>query len=125
MNEEFFRGYYEAYNSEQEARLREFLAEDLLLVSAEGEERGIDAYLKTYRYITDNFHDRMTPEEIRIDGDTATVDIIDHFTAKKDVPDFLGRVFEKGQDFTLSLRGTYLVRDGKIVKIEIQILGVA
>ena len=49
MNEAFMRGYYEAYNSEDPDRLGEFLADDVVLVSAQGEQHGKAAYLATYR----------------------------------------------------------------------------
>ena len=123
MNEAFFRGYYEAYNSADETKLAPFLADDVLLISAQGEQRGKDAYLATYRQIISVFSDQMTPEEILVDGDGATVKITDRFLAKADVPDFLGQSFAKGQGFTLQLTGKYQVRDGKIARIEIQITG--
>ena len=123
MNEGFMRGYYEAYNSEDESRLGAFLADDVLLVSAQGEQRGKDAYLATYRAIVADFSDRMTPESIAVDGDTAAVRITDRFTAKHDVADFLGRGFKKGDGFTLKLEGTYRAQGGKIAAINVAILG--
>jgi ketosteroid isomerase-like protein len=123
MDEAFMRGYYEAYNSEDEARLGAFLADDVVLVSAQGEQHGKDAYLATYRAIITDFTDRMTPDEIAAAGDTATVKITDRFTARHDVADFLGRPFVKGDGFTLKLEGTYRVRDGKIARIDIAMLG--
>jgi hypothetical protein len=123
MNEAFMRGYYEAYNSEDESRLGAFLADDVVLVSAQGEQRGKEAYLATYRFITANFKDQMTPDEITVDGDRASVKITDRFEAKHEVPDFLGRSFAKGDGFTLKLTGTYKVAGGKIATIDIAILG--
>ena len=123
MNEAFMRGYYDAYNSEDPSRLGALLADDVLLVSSQGEQRGRDAYLATYRAIIADFTDRMTPDEIAIDGDTATVKITDRFTARHDVPDFLGRSFAKGDGFTLKLTGTYGIRNGKIATINVAILG--
>jgi hypothetical protein len=123
MNEAFFRGYYEAYNSADESKLAPFLADDVLLVSAQGEQRGKAAYLATYRQIIAAFSDQMTPEAITVSGNTATVHITDRFGAKVDVPDFLGQSFAKGAGFTLKLVGDYEVRDGKIARINIRITG--
>jgi hypothetical protein len=123
MSEAFFRGYYEAYNSEEESRLAEFLSDDVVLVSAQGEQRGKEAYLATYRQIIAGFSDRMTPEEMTTTDSGAVVGITDRFVAKMDVPDFLGRAFAKGEGFTLKLLGTYEVRDGKIARINIEITG--
>jgi ketosteroid isomerase-like protein len=123
MNEAFMRGYYEAYNSEDPARLGEFLADDVVLVSAQGEQHGKAAYLATYRGIIADFTDRMTPDEIAVSGDSATVKITDRFTARHDVADFLGQSFKKGGGFTLKLEGRYRVVVGKITRIEVAILG--
>ena len=124
MNEAFMREYYEAYNSEDPARLGEFLAEDVVLVSAQGEQHGKAAYLATYRGIIADFTDRMTPDEIAVSGDSAAVTITDRFTARHDVADFLGQSFKKGGGFTLKLSGDYQVKEGKIARITVAILGV-
>jgi hypothetical protein len=123
MNEAFMRGYYEAYNSEDLVRLGKFLADDVVLVSAQGEQHGKAAYLATYRGIIADFTDRMTPDEIAVNGDSATVKITDRFTARHDVADFLGQSFKKGGGFTLKLSGTYAAKDGKIARITVAILG--
>jgi hypothetical protein len=123
MSEAFFRGYYEAYNSADETKLAPFLADDVVLTSAQGVQHGKEAYLATYRQIISAFSDQMTPDKIAVDGNKATVHITDRFTALADVPDFLGQSFAKGQGFTLKLIGDYEVRDGKIAKIDIQITG--
>ncbi len=125
MDAAFFRSYYDAYNSGDENRLGAFLADDVLLVSVQGEQRGKAAYLDTYRQITAIFIDRMTPDEITIAGDRATVRITDRFEAKADVPSFLGRGFAKGDVMTLLLKGTYVVADGKIAHIGIEMVGAA
>ena len=122
MNEAFFRGYYEAYNSEDETRLAAYLDDDVVLTSAQGVQRGRDAYLATYRQIISGFSDRMTPEDIAVDGAAATVRITDRFVAKTDVPDFLGQSFKAGAGFTLKLVARYTVADGKIATIDIQLV---
>jgi hypothetical protein len=123
VDEAFMRGYYEAYNSEEPQRLGEFLANDVVLVSAQGESHGKAAYLATYVGILSDFTDRMTPTEITVSGETATVKITDVFTARHDVADFLGQSFKAGGGFTLKLEGNYAARDGKIARIEVRILG--
>jgi ketosteroid isomerase-like protein len=123
MNEAFMRGYYEAYNSEDPDRLGAFLADDVVLISAQGEQHGKAAYLKTYSGIIADFRDQMTPTEIMVGGDGATVKITDRFTARHDVADFLGQSFKAGGGFTLKLEGRYRVMDGKIARIEVVILG--
>ena len=81
-NEALMRAYYAAYNSEDEAQVAALLAEDVVLVSANGEQAGRDAYLATYRWMIATFEDRMTPERIAADAEGATVDIHDRLVAR-------------------------------------------
>ncbi|WP_157217710.1 nuclear transport factor 2 family protein [Flavisphingomonas formosensis] len=118
-NEALMRSYYEAYNSEDESRLAPLLAEDVVLVSAAGEQAGRDAYLATYRYMIATFVDRMTPERIVESGDGAVVDIHDRLVARADVADFLGMALNAGQAVELALTGRYRIEDGRIRHIEI------
>ena len=75
--------YYNTYNSEDAARLREFYHAEVILASAEGETRGADAIITAYQAVLADFRDQMTPANISIGGDTAVVDIVDVFTARK------------------------------------------
>ena len=118
-NEGLMRRYYAAYNSEDETQIAPLLAEDLVLVSAAGEQKGRDAYLATYRWMIATFEDRMTPERIADDADGATVDIHDRLVARSDVDDFLGLSPRAGEAIELSLTGRYTISDGHIARIEI------
>jgi len=120
MQKEWIESYYAAYNSEDAEALRRFYADDVVLVSAQGELRGADAIIGIYQFITSQFYDRMTPLQIDIQGDRAIVTISDMFTAKSDVADFMGRSFKQGETFELRLRGTYTVVNGKFSRIEIE-----
>ncbi|HSB96860.1 MAG TPA: nuclear transport factor 2 family protein [Spongiibacteraceae bacterium] len=126
MNRQFIEAYYAAYNSEDPTLLQKFYADDVVLISAQGELRGAAAILATYRFLTEQFYDRMTPEQIVIDGNTAVVDIIDIFTAKRDVADFMGMALRAGETLELRLRGTYTVaaavNDKKFTRIVIELL---
>lgn len=119
-HEQLMRRYYDTYNREDAAALRQFYADDVVLASAQGELRGPEAILATYRYLTGQFEDRMVPTAIRSDGDTAVVDITDTFTAKHDVADFMGASLKQGEQMVMQLRGTYRIRDGRFVHITIE-----
>ena len=121
-HEQLMRDYYRTYNSEDPAALRAFYADDVVLVSAQGELRGPDAILGTYAFLTGQFFDRMTPTDIAVDGDTAVVAITDCFTAKVDVADFMGVALKKGESLELALRGTYTIADGRFRRIVIEAL---
>jgi len=119
-HEQRMRDYYTTYNSENPTALRAFYADDVVLVSAQGETRGPDAIIGVYQYLTGQFLDQMTPTAISVSCDTATVDITDRFTAKVDVADFMGVALKKGESFELKLRGTYTIVNGTFQHIVIE-----
>ena len=121
-HEALMRDYYRTYNSEDATALRAFYADDVVLVSAQGELVGPEAILATYAHLTGQFEDRMTPEAIAGSGDTAVVTITDRFTAKVDVPDFMGVALKKGESLELKLRGTYTMGNGRFRRILIEAL---
>lgn len=114
------RDYYATYNREDPEALRGFYADDVVLVSAQGELKGPEGILGMYAFLTAQFHDRMTPTAIRIEGDTAVVDITDVFTAKTDIADFMGAALKQGESLTLKLRGTYTIDGGRFRRIVIE-----
>lgn len=118
-SEDFFKGYYEAYNSEDPAKLGALLADNVVLASAMGEQTGKQAYLDTYKFMIGTFIDKMRPENITLTADGAVVDIHDSLTARADVPDFMGQSLKAGEEMVLKLTGKYTLRDGKIARIEI------
>lgn len=122
MDKAFMENYYRTYNSEDAEALRAFYADDVVMVSAAGETTGPEVILETYRYLISVFHDKMTPDNIDISGDTAVVDITDRFEAKTEVDDFLGQKFAAGDTMTLKLRGTYVVVDRQFQHISIEFL---
>ena len=119
MIEALMRAYYAAYNAVDAEALSVILAPDVVLVSAMGTQAGRDAYLTTFRYMTDQFVDRMTPERIDVEGAVATVRIRDSLIARADIADFMGQPVARGQELLLALIGRYTIADGRIARIEI------
>ena len=119
MDKEFFESYYKTYNSEDPQALGEFYHEDVVIRSAQGEQKGKEVMLGTYEYIISKFIDRMTPKNMIIQGDQAAIEIYDRFEAKKEVDDFLGQKFSKVDTFELNLCGVYKVEGNKIKEITI------
>ena len=110
--------YYDAYNSGDEAGLTSLLAPDIRLISAQGEISGLAAYLSLYRYMTSLFVDHMTPNSIEVEGDKALVQIENSLTAKHDIADFMGMSFKNGENITLLLKGTYMIKNQQIIGID-------
>jgi SnoaL-like domain len=120
MNEKFMKSYYRVYNSENPESLEDYYHPNVELTSAQGIIKGVDALLAIYRDLIANFYDRMTPSYITFEGESAVVNILDRFTAKRDVEDFMGVSMAAGDSFSLHLRGTYEFLDDKIRKILIE-----
>tara|TARA_R110002110_G_scaffold153886_1_gene347499 strand:- start:47478 stop:47852 length:375 start_codon:yes stop_codon:yes gene_type:complete len=121
MDEALMRRYYATYNSEDPEGLADFYHPDCTLESAQGTLRGREAILDTYRALVGMFEDRMTPTEITVNGDEARVTIVDRFTARADVPDFLGQSLAAGESFELQLEGHYRAEQGQFREIRIEI----
>lgn len=125
MSVQLMQDYYKSYNSEDAVALRRFYHDDVVLVSAQGEQNGADAMIATYQYLTDLFYDQMTPTSITLLSDdgagnvTAEIKITDVFTAKKDVDDFMGQKLAVGEKFELQLLGTYNIEAGRFKRITI------
>lgn len=119
MNEDLMRRYYATYNRDDPEALAGFYHPECTLTSAQGVMQGRDAILDTYRYLIGTFEDRMTPVGIAIDGDTAEVDIVDRFTARNDVADFMGQSLAAGESFELRLKGRYRAEQGQFREIHI------
>lgn len=117
--DDMMRSYYAAYNAEDAEALGRHLADDVVLVSAAGTQQGRGAYLNTYRFMTGQFVDRMTPISITVAGDCATVRISDSLTARSDIADFMGHALSAGQTIVLELVGRYNFVGGRIARIEI------
>ena len=118
----FLRRYYATYNSEDPDALSDFYDPDVRLYSAQEPMIGRDAVLDTYRHLIALFRDQMEPTHIEVNNDTAEVTLIDRFTAREDVDDFMGMQIGKGKTLEMNLRGRYTVHDGKIVEIRIEML---
>jgi len=119
MDEKFFESYYEIYNREDPEALSEFYHEDVVIRSSQMEQTGKEAMLGMYRYIISILKDQMTPKNIIVQGDQAAIEIYDRFEAKKDIDDFLGQKFSKGDTLELNLCGIYKVEGNKIKEITI------
>lgn len=125
MSAEHMQRYYQTYNSEDPQGLRAFYHDDVVLASAQGETVGADGIIATYQYLIDQFSDQMTPESITISEQSsdkdfvAQVKILDRFTAKKAVDDFMGQSLAEGESFELNLLATYKVVDGRFKHINI------
>ena len=119
MDRQRIEAYYATYNRENPEALAAFYCPDAELVSPGGTLRGAGEVLASYRSLIGMFRDQMQPVAIDIDGATAVVDIIDRFTAKQDVDDFMGMTLARGDSFELHLRGTYTCDGDRFRRIHI------
>lgn len=122
MDEALMRRYYETYNSEDPDALATFYHPDCTLTSAQGVMQGRKAIIDTYRGLISLFEDRMTPTEITVNGDEARIRIVDRFTAREAVPDFMGQSLAEGDSFELQLEGYYRAEQGQFREIRIELV---
>lgn len=120
MNKAFIEAYYQTYNQESPDALAVFYHSDVKLHSPQGTIEGVDGILSVYREIIRQFYDQMHPVSIDIKDNVAQVVLIDKFTAKEPVDDFMGHAFATGESFEMTLRGSYRVLDDKFVEITIE-----
>ena len=119
-NEDLMRAYYAAYNADQDEQIAALLAEDVILASPAGTREGREAYLDTFRWMTEHFADTMIPTDISGDDDGATVAIENNLIAKQDVADFMGRSVAEGERIVLKLTGRYAIEASRITRITIE-----
>lgn len=113
----FMERYYHAYNMADPEQLAAFYHPDVRLLSGQGDLVGRDAVLATYGYIIERFIDHMTPLSILVEDGRAAVEIVDRFTARCAVADFLGRSFAPGEEHVLHLCGIYACQQGQIREV--------
>lgn len=119
MTRAVIEGYFRAYNAECPEALKGYYHPDVELHSAEGVLRGPAEILAVYRQICSQFRDHMTPLAIVEQGEAWQVDILDHFTARTAVSNFMGRAFAAGDELTLPLRAHYRLCGGRILRADI------
>lgn len=117
--EEVLREYYAAYNAGDADRLAAVLDDNVVLRSGTMTQTGRDAYLGMYQFMTGNFEDTITPTSITGDGENGETKFENTLVARNDIPDFMGRAVKAGEMIKLTMSGRYVVRDGKIVDIEL------
>ncbi len=121
MNETLIRRYYAAYNSEDPEVLAPFYHPDCILESPQGTLRGREAILDMYQALVAMFEDRMTPTKIVVTGNEARVTIVDRFTARAAIGDFMGQSLAAGESFELHLKGHYRAEQDQFKAIRIDL----
>lgn len=117
--EEVLREYYAAYNAGDPQRLAAVLDEDVVLHAGGTPREGRDSYLAMYQYMTSTFEDRINPSSITAEGENGVTEFENVLVARDDVPDFMGRPVKAGETVRFTMTGRYVVRDGRILRIEL------
>ena len=123
MSKAVIDDYFRAYNAESAEALGRFYNSEVELHTAEGVLQGPDAILAVYQHIIAEFRDQMTPQRIDQLSQEFHVDILDTFTAKVPVADFMGRLFTAGETLSLRLQARYRLREGRIIRGDIDLAG--
>ena len=92
--------YYRAFNSGDHNALSDCYSEDLVFEYRNMKLEGRKAVLEHFAELQQGFTEKIRPISILVDGNKVAVEMEDTFTAKVDLPDFLGQSLKQGESVT-------------------------
>lgn len=114
MNRERMETYYRVFNTGDLEALADFYAEDIVFEYRDVKIEGREALIKYFAALQQGFTETIHPKSILVDGDRIAVETEDAFTAKVDLPDFLGQSLKQGESVTARYGCFYDTRDDRI-----------
>jgi ketosteroid isomerase-like protein len=119
MDKERMEAYYRAFNRGNHAALVDFYTEDIVFEYQTMRIDGRKALLDHFAGLQQGFTEKMRPLSILVDGNRIAAEVEDTFTAKVDLPDFLGQPLERGESVTAKYGCFYDTRNQKISHIRL------
>ena len=119
MDRDGMEAYYRAFNSGDHSALADYYSEDLVFEYRNMKLEGREAVLEHFAGLQQGFTEKIRPISILVDGDRVAVEMEDTFTAKVDLPDFLGQSLKQGESIAARFSGFYDSRDNKICRIRL------
>jgi hypothetical protein len=119
MDKERMEAYYRAFNRGNHESLIDFYAEDIVFEYQNTRLEGRKALLEHFAGLQQGFTEKMRPVSILVDGNRIAVEVEDTFTAKVDLPDFLGQSLKQGESVTAKFGCFYDTRDQQISHIRL------
>jgi len=119
MDRERMEAYYRAFNSGDHKSLAEYYSEDIVFEYRDVTLKGREVVLRHFEELQRGFSETIRPKNILVDGGRVAVEVEDTFTAKVDLPDFLGRSLKKGDFLTARYGCFYDTRDNEICHVRL------
>ncbi len=119
MDRERMEAYYRAFNSGDHKQLKEYYSEDVVFEYRDVKLEGREVVLDYFAGLQQGFTEKIHPLSILVDGNKVAVEVEDTFTAKVDLPDFLGSPLRQGASVTARYGGFYDTRENKICHIRL------
>jgi ketosteroid isomerase-like protein len=119
MDRERMEAYYRAFNSGDHEALVDFYAEDIVFEYQNTKLEGREVLLDHFAQLQQGFTEKMRPLSILVDGNRIAAEVEDTFTAKVDLPDFLGQSLKQGESVTAKYGCFYDTRSQKISHIRL------
>lgn len=119
MDKERMEAYYRIFNSGDHEALVDFYADDIVFEYQNTILEGRKALLDHFAGLQQGFTEKMRPLSILVDGNRIAAEVEDTFTAKVDLPDFLGQSLKQGESVTAKYGCFYDTRNQKISHIRL------
>ena len=119
MDRKGMEAYYRAFGSGEHDALKDFYSEDLVFEYRDVRLEGRDIVIEHFAQLQQAVTEKIRPLSILVDGNKVAVEMEDTFTAKVDLPDFLGSPLMQGESVTGRYSGFYDIRDEKICHVRL------
>ena len=114
-----FIDYMDAFNRYDDAALiRDFWAEDCVMVSAGRTLRGHAEMMEFLNWAHDGILETMRPKVVLEQGDRIFAEIDMDFTALRDKPDYIFGPLKEGEYTTVKFFVLYRIKDGKVAELK-------
>ena len=119
MNKQKMETYYQAFNTGNHKALADFYTDDVIFefrdIRIEGKEAVMNHFAKLQHVVSE----KIDLVNILSEGNRLAVEVEDTFTAKINIPDFLGQPLNQGESITGQYSGFYTTRDNRICRVRL------
>ncbi len=119
MSRDRMEAYYSTFNSGDHQALADFYSDDIIFEYRDVKLRGRDTVIGHFAELQQGVTESIRPLSILVDGSRVAVEMEDTFTAKVDLPAFLGNPLKQGASITGRYSGFYDIRDNRICAVRL------
>jgi len=119
MSRERMEAYYRTFNSGNHQALADFYSDDIIFEYRDIRLTGKDTVISHFAELQQGVTEKIHPLSILVDDSKIAVEMEDTFTARVDLPDFLGKPLKQGASLTGRYSGFYDIRDNRICGVRL------